>query len=81
MDAPCYRLHPACRVREEKFGLLFYDSRGPKLLFAATGSALPETFFSRPETQEGILARFDDLSRQRLMKFFEKLSIGGFIHQ
>ncbi len=35
-----YALHPACRVRREAFGLLFYDLRGPRLLFAETGDRL-----------------------------------------
>jgi putative mycofactocin binding protein MftB len=29
-----YALHPLCQVRREAFGLLFYDLRGPRLLFA-----------------------------------------------
>jgi putative mycofactocin binding protein MftB len=37
---PLYTLHPACRVRREAFGLLFYDLRGPRLLFAETGDLL-----------------------------------------
>jgi len=32
-----YALHPRCQVRKEAFGLLFYDLRGPRLLFAETG--------------------------------------------
>ncbi|MHB8763125.1 MAG: mycofactocin biosynthesis chaperone MftB [Deferrisomatales bacterium] len=35
-----YVLHPCCRVRREAFGLLFYDLRGPKLLFAESGGLL-----------------------------------------
>lgn len=35
-----YVLHPCCRVRSEAFGLLFYDLRGPKLLFAESGGRL-----------------------------------------
>jgi putative mycofactocin binding protein MftB len=40
-----YVLHPACRVRKEKFGLLFYDLRGPRLLFVETGDALDPALF------------------------------------
>lgn len=40
-----YVLHPDCRVRREEFGLLFYDLRGPKLLFVASGDLLePDAF-------------------------------------
>ncbi len=35
-----YALHPMCQVRKEAFGLLFYDLRGPRLLFAETGELL-----------------------------------------
>lgn len=76
-----YRLHPACRVREEKFGLLFYDSRGPKLLFAETGSMLPVSFFSDPDSQEHVWAELNKTSRQRLVRFFAKLEAGGFVHE
>lgn len=40
-----YVLHPDCRVRREEFGLLFYDLKGPKLLFVASGDLLePDAF-------------------------------------
>ena len=42
-----YVLHPDCRVRREEFGLLFYDLKGPKLLFVASGDLL-ETDAFRP---------------------------------
>ena len=45
-----YVLDPACRVRKEKFGLLFYDVRGPKLLFAETGNLIRPDFFERGGT-------------------------------
>lgn len=40
-----YLLHPACRVRKEKFGLLFYDLRGPRILFVETADLLGPEFF------------------------------------
>ena len=42
-----YALHPACRVRREAFGLLFYDLRGPRLLFAETGDRLDPRVLER----------------------------------
>ncbi|MGW8195039.1 MAG: mycofactocin biosynthesis chaperone MftB [Desulforhopalus sp.] len=81
MSTRMYRLHPACRVRQEKFGLLFYDSRGPKLLFAETGSMLPEDFFSDSESQKRVWNTFSELTRQRLLKLFTRLITGGFIHE
>jgi len=81
MTGHSYRLHPACRVRQEKFGLLFYDNRGPKLLFAETGSMLPESFFSDSGVQEQIWGSLNEVSRQRLARLFEKLVAGGFINE
>ena len=45
MAAAGIKLHPSCRARQEGFGLLFYDCRGPRLLFAATGSIFPADFY------------------------------------
>jgi hypothetical protein len=33
-------------VRKEKFGLLFYDSKGPKLTFVRSGPWIHPNFFS-----------------------------------
>jgi len=74
-----YSLHPACRVRQEEFGLLFYDNRGPKLLFAETGSMLPESFFSDFGLQEQVWSSLKEASRQRLARLFNKLVAGGFV--
>ena len=44
----CYRLRRGVRVRDEKFGLLFYSSNGPKLTFVHSGSWIrPEFFLGR----------------------------------
>ncbi|UCD80785.1 MAG: mycofactocin biosynthesis chaperone MftB [Desulfobacterales bacterium] len=40
-----YKLAPGAQVREEDFGLLFYNMHGPRLYFLASGSLLPEKFF------------------------------------
>jgi putative mycofactocin binding protein MftB len=44
------RLSPGVQVRKEKFGLLFYDYRGPRLYFLPTGDLISETFFSTDQT-------------------------------
>ncbi|HKI51059.1 MAG TPA: mycofactocin biosynthesis chaperone MftB [Geothermobacteraceae bacterium] len=58
MAAAGIKLHPACRVRQEEFGLLFYDSRGPRLLFAETGNLLAPDYFevvrSKGELPDGL---------------------------
>ena len=55
MAAAGCSLHPACRVRAEKFGLLFYDLRGPRLLFAETGALLKPDFFQGKEPVDAFL--------------------------
>lgn len=81
MAAAGIKLHPACRVRQEGFGLLFYDSRGPRLLFAETGSLLPPDFFGtvrdRDELPEGLTAQ----QEKALQKFITQLLDKGFLRE
>jgi putative mycofactocin binding protein MftB len=41
-----YCLSAGVQVRREKFGLLFYDYRGPRLYFAPTRDLIQEDFFA-----------------------------------
>lgn len=81
MAAAGIKLHPACRVRREGFGLLFYDNRGPRLLFAETGNLLPVDFFEtlrgRDELPEGV----SDRERAVLGKFVTQLLNKGFLRE
>ena len=45
MNEPKYNLAPGAQVREEDFGLLFYNMHGPRLYFLASGNLLQEKFF------------------------------------
>jgi putative mycofactocin binding protein MftB len=45
MNEPKYKLATGAQVREEDFGLLFYNMHGPRLYFLASGSFLSEKFF------------------------------------
>ena len=81
MAAAGIRLHPACRVRQEGFGLLFYDNRGPRLLFAETGRLLPVDYF---ETVRGMDELPEGLTEQQtvaLQKFVVKLLGKGFLRE
>jgi putative mycofactocin binding protein MftB len=40
-----YSLHRGVQVRDEAFGLLFYDYRGPRLYFVPTGDCIEARFF------------------------------------
>jgi len=81
MAAAGVQLHPACRVRQEGFGLLFYDSRGPRLLFAETGTMLPAEFFAVPrgkgELPEGLAER----QQEQLRKFVNLLLEKDFLRE
>jgi putative mycofactocin binding protein MftB len=76
-----YALHPACRVRQESFGLLFYDSRGPRLLFAATGSLLPPDGFRGQFDFEGLLKKIPTAGRENLSNFLRRLLEKGFLRE
>ncbi|MBT0665121.1 mycofactocin biosynthesis chaperone MftB [Geobacter pelophilus] len=75
------QLHPACRVRQEGFGLLFYDSRGPRLLFAATGNLLPPDFYSVQRRRDEFPAEVTAAQQQSLQKFVNQLLEKGFLRE
>ena len=81
MAAAGIRLHPACRVRQEGFGLLFYDSRGPRLLFAETGSLLPADFFATLRGRDELPCGLSERQQQALRKFVAKLLDKGFLRE
>lgn len=81
MAAAGIRLHPACRVRQEGFGLLFYDARGPRLLFAETGSLLPADFFGTVRLVGELPEGLSDEEQRKLQKFVTKLLEKGFLRE
>lgn len=76
-----WQLRATCRVRQERFGLLFYDSRGPKLLFAETGQSLPAEFFGNDGCQAQYLATLGERERARVNGFLKQLVQKGFLHE
>ncbi len=81
MAAAGIQLHPACRARQEGFGLLFYDSRGPRLLFAETGTLLPHDFFETVRDRDELPAGLPDKQKQALQKFVTQLLEKGFLRE
>lgn len=75
------KLHPACRVRSEKFGLLFYDLRGPRLLFAETGKLLEPGFFQGKEPVDAFLGQLDKRDRNRVESLLVKLREKGYLSE
>jgi putative mycofactocin binding protein MftB len=81
MAAAGIKLHPACRVRQEGFGLLFYDCRGPRLLFAETGKILLPDFFETVRQKDELPEGLSENQKGSLQKFITKLLEKGFLHE
>lgn len=74
-----YVLHPDCRVRREEFGLLFYDLRGPKLLFVACGDLLGPEFFQPGSAPERALPGWSRTERLQVDGLLRSLAVKGFL--
>jgi putative mycofactocin binding protein MftB len=81
MAAAGIKLHPSCRVRQEGFGLLFYDCKGPRLLFAATGTLLPADYFGTVRARDEFPAGTTVPQKQALQKFVTQLLDKGFLRE
>jgi putative mycofactocin binding protein MftB len=81
MAAAGIQLHPACRVRQEGFGLLFYDIRGPRLLFAETGRLLPADFFGTVRRKDEYPEGLSEGQQNALRKFLSQLLEKGFLRE
>ena len=85
MDDPKYKLARGAQVREEDFGLLFYNMHGPRLYFLASGNLLPEEFFqgliSFETWTDKIQPMSEDITRRvpGLKKSLKKLADKGVI--
>ncbi len=75
------RLSRACRVRQEGFGLLFYDSRGPRLLFAETGNLLPADYFDTVRARDEFPEGLSEGQKNALRKFVSQLLEKGFLRE
>lgn len=51
-----YNLSEGVQVRREKFGLLFYDYRGPRLYFLPSGKLLSSSFFNGTQSVAKLIA-------------------------
>jgi hypothetical protein len=61
-------------VREEKFGLLFYNSKGPKLTFVRSGPWIHPNFFSGEiDLKRWIQTQFPALFGEKRLRVEERL--------
>ena len=81
MTEPRVSLHKACRVRKERFGLLFYDCQGPRLLFAETGDLLDPGFFTGDVSVEETMNRLTDAEHRKVTGLLTNLAKKGFIRE
>jgi len=82
-----YWLAEGVQVRKEKFGLLFYDYRGPRLYFLPTGDLISDAFFFSGQTvgqlADAIRQKHGLASRQAedyVQKVLDKLAAKGLIY-
>ncbi len=76
-----YVLDPHCQVRAESFGLLFYDLRGPRLLFARTGALIrPEALRAGLRLAQ-VLAGRPPGEAAALERLFQSLVAKGFVRE
>lgn len=72
-----YRMWDGVQVREEQFGLLFYDYRGPKLVFLPSRDLISESFFFGEHTAEELIeslcARFGETSRDEIRRHVQRI--------
>ena len=61
-DTKVYYLADGVQVRPEKFGLLFYNYRGPRLYFVASGDLLTADFFTGRQSAAALATQ---LAQQR----------------
>ncbi|MGQ9920311.1 MAG: mycofactocin biosynthesis chaperone MftB [Desulfobacca sp.] len=82
-----YVLPIGVQVRQEKFGLLFYNYRGPRLYFVPSGDFLSCSFFNGQQTVQdwaaGVAAR-TGVCQQRLLiriqALLDLLEAKGLVH-
>ncbi len=71
-----FRLAEGIQLRREKFGLLFYNYRGPRIYFVPSGNLIGDNFFDGRKTIEQLVAdirREHDLPGKELRLRLESL--------
>jgi putative mycofactocin binding protein MftB len=82
-----YRPADGVQVREEAFGLLFYDYRGPRLYFVPSKDFIDVGFFSGRQSVSGLIASIcarkeyaKALVEERITQVLAKLEDKGLIY-
>jgi len=82
-----YRPSDGVQVREEKFGLLFYNHQGPRLYFVPSKDLIDVDFFNGRQSVSGLIASIcarKGWTRkrvgERITQILAKLEDKGLIH-
>ena len=82
-----YKPADGVQVREEKFGLLFYNYRGPRLYFVPSKDLIDADFFNGRQSVSGLIASIcarKGWTRakvgERIIQILVKLEDKGLIH-
>ena len=82
-----YRLARGVQVRNEVFGLLFYDYRGPRLYFVPSKNLISDAFFDGQQTVadlvDNLCAKISlpcERVHDQLVQLLERLEQKGLIH-
>jgi len=83
-----YKLTEGVQVRQENFGLLFYDYRGPRLYFVPSENLIGPDFFHGRQSAGGLIASICDrrgwdwtAAQKRITLILAKLKEKGLIHE
>jgi len=83
-----YKPADGIQVREEKFGLLFYNYRGPRLYFVPSKDLIDVEFFNGRQSVSGLIASICDRRGwtsaevgERITQILAKLQDKGLIHE
>jgi putative mycofactocin binding protein MftB len=69
-----YRLAHGVSVRKERFGLLFYNSKGLKLTFVRSGSWIHPNFFSgKLDLKKWVRTQFPTQTEEKMLRIEERL--------
>lgn len=82
-----YCLNKGVQVRRERFGLLFYDYRGPRLYFLPTKGLVGEHFFNGTQPLTDLVNAIHESHnwprswiKERLGQIMNQLEAKGLIH-
>ncbi len=60
---------------------MFYDCKGPRLLFAATGTLLPADYYGTVRARDEFPVGTSEAQKKALQKFVTQLLEKGFLHE